>query len=119
MINRRREQQSIFHGEAYFRAFLDSLAQAHQRFGGVVHSYCLIGNDYPLLIEPPNADLSLVMWHINGVYTQRYNRLKRINGPLFWGRYKGILVSQDEYLCNCHAISTVTQSKRLFQWLSG
>jgi hypothetical protein len=38
------------------------------------------------------------MRHINGVYIQRYNRLKRIDGGLFWGRYKGILVSQDEYL---------------------
>jgi putative transposase len=36
--------------------------------------------------------------HVNGVYTQRYNRLKRTDGPLFRGRYKAVLVSQDEYL---------------------
>jgi REP element-mobilizing transposase RayT len=98
VINRGRERQNIFHGEAYFRAFLDTLAEAHQRFGCVVHSYCLMSNHYHLLIETPNANLSRVMRHINGVYTQRYNRLKRIDGPLFRGRYKGILVSQDEYL---------------------
>jgi hypothetical protein len=57
-----------------------------------------MSNHYHLLIETPNANLSRVMRHINGVYTQRYNRLKRIDGPLFRGRYKGILVSQDEYL---------------------
>lgn len=34
------------------------------------------------------------MRHIDGVYTQRYNRLK---GSLFRGRYKPILVSHDEY----------------------
>jgi REP element-mobilizing transposase RayT len=39
-------------------------------------------NHYHLLIETPNANLSRVMRHINGVYTQRYNRLKRIDGPL-------------------------------------
>jgi putative transposase len=38
------------------------------------------------------------MRHVNDLYTQRYNRLKRTDGPLFRGRYKAVLVSQDEYL---------------------
>ena len=38
------------------------------------------------------------MRHINGVYTQRYNRLKHTDGPLFKGRYKSILIDEDEYL---------------------
>ena len=38
------------------------------------------------------------MRHINGVYTQRYNRLKRTDGPLFRGRYKAIVVDEDAYL---------------------
>ena len=50
------------------------------------------------MFETPNAHLSRVMRHVNGVYTQRYNRLKRTDGPLFHGRYKAVLVSQDEYL---------------------
>ncbi len=38
------------------------------------------------------------MRHINGVYTQRHNRLKSTDGPLFRGRYKSILVEEDAYL---------------------
>ena len=38
------------------------------------------------------------MRHINGVYTQRHNRLKKTDGPLFRGRYKSILVDEDAYL---------------------
>ncbi|OED37855.1 hypothetical protein AB833_21665 [Chromatiales bacterium (ex Bugula neritina AB1)] len=38
------------------------------------------------------------MRHINGIYTQRYIRLKGTNGPLFKGRYKSILVDEDAYL---------------------
>ena len=38
------------------------------------------------------------MRHLNGVYTQRYNRRKRSDGPLFRGRYKAILVDEDAYL---------------------
>jgi putative transposase len=31
-------------------------------------------------------------------YIQRYNRLRKTDGPLFRGRYKAILVDSDEYL---------------------
>ena len=36
-----------------------------------------MGNHYHVLIETPRANLGRVMRHINGVYTQRYNRLKK------------------------------------------
>jgi hypothetical protein len=38
------------------------------------------------------------MRHINGVYTQYYNRKYSSDGPLFRGRYKSILVDSDIYL---------------------
>jgi len=38
------------------------------------------------------------MRHINGVYTQCHNRMKRTDGPLFRGRYKAVLVEEDSYL---------------------
>ncbi len=37
------------------------------------------------------------MRHINGQYTQRYNRLRKTDGSLFRGRYKAILVEEDSY----------------------
>ncbi|MFC1749165.1 transposase [Pseudomonadota bacterium] len=49
----------------------------------MIHAYYLMGNHYHLLVETPNANLSRVIRHINGVYTQRYNRLKNTDGPLF------------------------------------
>jgi len=91
-------RQSIFHNEAYYRLFLDTLAESHERFDAVFHAYCLLGNHYHLLIETPGANLGRIMRHINGVYTQRYNRLKKTDGPLFRGRYKAIIVDEDAYL---------------------
>jgi hypothetical protein len=38
------------------------------------------------------------MRHINGVYTQRFNRHHKCDGQLFRGRYKSILVGGDSYL---------------------
>ena len=38
------------------------------------------------------------MRHINGLYTQRYNRLKKTDGPLMRGRYRAILIEHDAYI---------------------
>ncbi len=38
------------------------------------------------------------MQHINGVYTQAYNRRHMKVGHLFQGRFKGILVDEHAYL---------------------
>jgi len=98
VMNRGRGRRTIFPSDAHYQAFLDILQAACDRFGGIMHAYCLMGNHYHLLIETPLANLSRIMRHINGVYTQKHNRLKRTDGPLFRGRYKAIVVDADSYL---------------------
>ena len=55
-------------------------------------------NHYHILVQTPDANISRSMRHINGVYTQRFNKRHRCDGQLFRGRYKSILVSGDSYL---------------------
>jgi REP element-mobilizing transposase RayT len=98
VMNRGRARQMIFPSNAYYQAFLNTLDEAHQRFSVTIHAYCLMSNHYHLLLETSQGNLSRVMRHINGVYTQRYNRLKKQDGPLFRGRYKAIVVDEDAYL---------------------
>lgn len=98
VMNRGRGRKAIFHGGEYHEDFLRTLAESHGRFDAIVHAYCLMGNHYHLLLETPRANLDRIMRHINGVYTQRYNRRKRTDGPLFRGRYKAILIDEDAYL---------------------
>jgi hypothetical protein len=38
------------------------------------------------------------MRHLNGVYTQRYNRFHGTDDPLFRGRFKAILIDADTHL---------------------
>jgi len=97
VMNRGRSHQAIFHSEEFFDAFLTVLAEAHQRFGIQIMCYCLMSNHYHLLVKTPQANLGRAMRHINGVYTQRHNRLKQTDGPLFRGRYKAICVGEDSY----------------------
>lgn len=98
VMSRGAGRKPVFHNKCYYDAFLECLAEAHTRFDLTVHAYCLMGNHYHLLLQTPKANLGRVMRHINGVYTQRHNRLKHTDGPLFRGRYKAILVEADAYL---------------------
>lgn len=98
VMNRGRSRQTIFHSSDYFETFQSGIDEAHKRFGMEIHAYCLMGNHYHLLIKTPQGNLSRVMRHIDGLYTQRHNRLRKTDGPLFRGRYKAIVIDASQYL---------------------
>lgn len=98
VMNRGAGRKPIFHDEQFYNLFLALLADLNKNFGIEIHAYCLMGNHYHLLIKTCHANLSIAMKHLNGVYTMRYNRLLKKDGPLFRGRFKSIVVDADEYL---------------------
>lgn len=55
-------------------------------------------NHYHLLFQTSDGNLARGMRHINGVYTQRFNRRNNKEGQLFRGRYKAVLVEGDSHL---------------------
>jgi len=91
-------REDIYLDDGDRQLWLDTLGEACNRFGWIVHSYCLMTNHYHLLIETPNGNLSRGMRHLNGVYTQRFNRKHKLSGHLYQGRFKAILVQADVYL---------------------
>ncbi len=91
------EQREIYKSIADRERFLDYLASATERYGAVVHVWCLMTNHYHLLLEAPAGNLSQIMRHINGAYTNYFNTKRRRSGHLFQGRYKAILVERDAY----------------------
>lgn len=78
--------------------FLRVLQDTVESYGILIHSWVLMDNHYHLLVETPESNLSLALRHLNGVYTQRFNRRHNRYGHLFQGRYKSILVHKDSYL---------------------
>jgi REP element-mobilizing transposase RayT len=79
-------------------ALLDVLADGLARLDANVLAYCLMGNHYHLVVHTRQANLSQLMRHVNGVYTQRFNRRHGLVGHLFQGRFKAILVDRQSYL---------------------
>ena len=98
VMNRGRSSRNIFKDDGDFELFLQAMAEAAKEYNAIIHAYCLMSNHYHLLIETPKANLSQIMKHINGLYTQRFNRKHKADGALFRGRYKSILVDEDAYL---------------------
>ena len=91
-------REPIFEDVADRVNFLLIIDLAMSRFDAVALAYCLMGNHYHFVIHTRQANLSRLMRHINGVYTQTYNRRHHKVGHLFQGRFKAILVDQDAYL---------------------
>ena len=78
--------------------YLEVLRVVCERFNWSIHAYCLMTNHYHLLVETPDGNLSKGMRHLNGVYTQRFNRKHNSVGHVFQGRYKAIIVQKESYL---------------------
>ncbi len=91
-------RERIFEDDADRRGFLSVIEQGMDRFDAQVLSYCLMGNHYHLVLHTRSANLSRLMRHVNGVYTQNFNRRHGLVGHLFQGRFKAILVDRDAYL---------------------
>jgi REP-associated tyrosine transposase len=91
-------RESIFEDDRDRQALLQVLGQALERFDATCFAYCLMPNHYHFVLETRRANLSRLMRHVNGVYTQRCNRRHENVGHLFQGRFKAILVDRDAYL---------------------
>jgi len=98
VTSRGNEQKDVFKSNRDRDKFLEYLASATERYGAVVHAYCLMSNHFHLLLETPEGNLSQIMRHINGAYTTYFNIKRKRAGHLFQGRYKAILIEADDYL---------------------
>jgi len=98
ITSRGNERKEIFFDDADRDRFLEILKDYHDRHGILIHCYVLMDNHYHLILETPRANLLKVMHGINGRYTGYFNHRYKRPGPLFQGRYKGVLVEKDAYL---------------------
>ncbi len=98
VTSRGHRREPIYRDDIDRMAHLDVIAQAMDRFDAQVLAYCLMGNHYHLVLYTRLGNLSRVMRHINGVYSQTFNRRHDLVGHLLQRRFKAILVDRDAYL---------------------
>jgi putative transposase len=97
VLNRGRRKEKIFFSAKDYAAFQDLLGRCYDLFELEIHAYSLMPNHYHLLVRTPRGNLSRAMRHLDGVYTQKVNRRHELEGALFKGRFKSILVEQESY----------------------
>lgn len=97
VTSRGNERKDVFKSQRDRGKFLEYLESATVRYGASIHVYCLMSNHYHLLIETPGGNLSQIMRHINGAYTNYFNAKRKRSGHLFQGRYKALLLEADAY----------------------
>ncbi len=88
----------VFADDEDREAMLALIAQAAQRFDAQVLAYGLGREHYELLLFTRQANLSRLMRHLNGVYTQAHNRRHGQIGHVFQGRFKAVLVDREHLL---------------------
>jgi len=98
VTSRGNAQADIYIDEADRRIFLRILGSAVTKQRWLLHAFCLMGNHYHLLVETPEPNLSRGMHHLNGVYSQCFNRRHQRVGHVLQGRFTAILVERESYL---------------------
>lgn len=97
VMNRGQSHRNIFIEDKGRQTFLELLGDMARLWKIEIYAYCLMDNHYHLLLSTPTGVLSRPMRHLDGIYTQKFNRVHHRDGPLFRGRYKAILIEAEEY----------------------
>jgi len=97
ITSRGNDRAAIFLVDSDRRQFLDTLGEVVGRCGWRCHAYCLMTNHYHLVVETPRANLSAGMRHVNGLYTQRFNRRHERVGHVFQGRFHAVVVERETH----------------------
>ena len=102
VTSRGHERGTIFRDACDRRHFLNLLASVVPDQGWLLHSYCLMGNHYHLLVETGRATLSRGMHSLNARYSQHFNQRHERAGHVLEGRFKAILIQKEAHLLEIH-----------------
>jgi len=91
------ERRDIFTNERDRRHWLELMPEFQDRFRLLLHAYVLMDNHFHLLVETPEPVLSAAMQWLQTSYSMWFNRKHQRVGPLFQGRYKGVVVEPESW----------------------
>lgn len=90
--------QTIFEDDEDRSRFCLLLQYASQLSRFSIHGFCLMNNHVHLLLQPHHEQLASGMHSLAFRYAQYFNKKNKREGHLFRGRYKSILVQNEDYL---------------------
>ncbi len=89
---------SIFKSMADRKEWEALIEEGCSRFGHTLLAYCWMNKQANLVIQVQGSPLSRIMQNLSFRYTRAFNSRHGLEGPLFRGRYKAILIDPEQYL---------------------
>jgi putative transposase len=89
-------RENIIGGDKDRRMFIETLDEACEKTGWLVHAWILMSNHYHLVLRTPQANLVAGMSWLQNTYTRRFNVRNQLWGHVFGGRYRAVLVESRE-----------------------
>ena len=80
------------------RRFESALEEVVEKMGWTLYAWVLMGNHYHLVFKTPEPNLVKGMTWFQSTVTKRFNARHKLRGHLFSGRYKAVLVEENDYL---------------------
>jgi REP element-mobilizing transposase RayT len=90
--------QTIFFSDSDRCRLCLLIQQGIERFDHSVHAFCFMKNHVHLVIQTGTVPLSRIIQHLAFRYARYINRKQNRIGHLFQGRFKAILVDDNDYL---------------------
>ena len=97
VFSRGNQRQPVFLTDEDRYFFLKGLRVAHQKFGVIIHAFCLMPNHFHLIVETPLGNLSRMMHFLITSYTIYFNKKHERHGHLFQGRFRSVLIEAVTY----------------------
>lgn len=90
-------RQAIYGEEEDYQVFMAVMRKCLEKYGCILHAYCMMTNHFHMLLETGETDVAIFMKHLASCYAVYFNRKYGYKGHLFEGRYKACMVEDDAY----------------------
>jgi len=90
--------EPIFSDAAEADALVEVVKEVKRRDEFAVYAWCVMSNHYHLAIRTARVPLWRTMRLVQGRFAKGYNRRHRVYGPLWQGRYKARVMTNEQHL---------------------
>ena len=102
IVQRGHSRAPVFFEDQDYRAYLNWLTEAANRYECEIHAYVLMTNHIHILATPKEKQsISRMMQYIGRRYVPYINNTYGKSGSIWEGRYKASLIHDEQYLLTC------------------
>ena len=99
VLNRGNGGEEVFHKEQDYKAFINLMKEAKERYPLEILAYCLMPNHFHLVVLPIHGkDLSRWMQWLMTSHVRRYHKHYGTSGHVWQGRFKSFIIQEGSYL---------------------